>query len=193
MQPDEREELEWCAFRYVAGEMNPAEAVTFEGRLAGDQPARDAVCRAVALAGRLASARPQLAPANETDCVRPVAGAARSRRIIAMPTLRETGWMAAGAAAALLIIYLARPGATAPSSPVVATKPGQVQPQADALVWARLQTESGWAGEQSQRFAEEFDGFFSAAGWPPDSGATDAPPHGPVLPSWLRDPVQENW
>lgn len=184
MQPDEREELEWCAFRYVAGEMSPAEAAMFEGRLADDQPARDAVCRAVALAGRLASARPQLSPVSETDRAAPVARDPRPRRIAA-PTLREIGWMAVGAAATLLVVYLARPGATAQSVPVVASKPGQVQPHADALVWARLQTESGWAGEQSQRFAEEFD-------WPPDSGATDAPPHEPGLPSWLRVTPQEN-
>jgi anti-sigma-K factor RskA len=179
--PDEREELQWCAFRYAAGELTAAEAAAFESRLAHDQPARDALCRAVALAGRLASARPQSEPAAETGCVAPVAPGARSRRRMAAPTLRDLGWMAVGAAATLLIVYLARPGATgatAPAPPVVASKSDRPQPRADALVWARLQTVSGWAGEQSQRLADEFD-------WPLNSHDPDAPPPAPGLPSWL--------
>ena len=51
-------ELEWLAFRYVAGEMSADEARALEQQLAGDQAAREAVSSAVALGLRLAEARP---------------------------------------------------------------------------------------------------------------------------------------
>jgi hypothetical protein len=40
-------DLDWLAFRYVAGELNESEAEAFEQRLAEQQPAREAVASAV--------------------------------------------------------------------------------------------------------------------------------------------------
>ncbi|MEQ8789021.1 MAG: hypothetical protein RIC55_22100 [Pirellulaceae bacterium] len=40
-------ELDWLAFRYIAGELDEAELEAFELRLAEEQPARDAVALAV--------------------------------------------------------------------------------------------------------------------------------------------------
>jgi len=54
---EEREVLDLFAFRYIAGEMAPEEALAFEARLAGDQELREAVSRAVALADCLWDAR----------------------------------------------------------------------------------------------------------------------------------------
>jgi hypothetical protein len=48
MQPT-KQDLDWLAFRYVAGEMTDDESAAFELRLADDQLARDAVVEAVQL------------------------------------------------------------------------------------------------------------------------------------------------
>lgn len=45
----DRPELDWLAFRYVAGEMTDAETLAWEERLATDQTAREAVAAAVEL------------------------------------------------------------------------------------------------------------------------------------------------
>ena len=50
-----RSELFWLAFRYVSGELTPAEADAFERRLDHDQQAREAVAEAVGLASCVAS------------------------------------------------------------------------------------------------------------------------------------------
>lgn len=50
MQDKNHSELEWLAFQYISGEMSAVEAELFEGRLAEDQRAREAVARAVEVA-----------------------------------------------------------------------------------------------------------------------------------------------
>ncbi len=45
----EHEDLNWLAFRYVAGELNAAELRAFETQLEDDQSAREAVARACEL------------------------------------------------------------------------------------------------------------------------------------------------
>jgi hypothetical protein len=49
-------ELDWAAFCYLAGEMSPAETEQFEARLADEQPAREALARAVELTQVVAAA-----------------------------------------------------------------------------------------------------------------------------------------
>jgi hypothetical protein len=49
MNATRREQLDWLAFLYVAGELPPDELDDFERRLASEQLARDAVSRAVKL------------------------------------------------------------------------------------------------------------------------------------------------
>lgn len=46
---ESKEQLDWLAFQYVADELSDAEAAEFEMRLEDDQPAREAVARAVHL------------------------------------------------------------------------------------------------------------------------------------------------
>lgn len=52
----EHDELDWLAFRYVAGEMDAAQMRAFEMRLDEAQDAREAVARAVELANCIAVA-----------------------------------------------------------------------------------------------------------------------------------------
>lgn len=49
MQKPTETDLDWLAFRYIAGEMAANEAAQFESLLSDDQGARDAVVRAVEL------------------------------------------------------------------------------------------------------------------------------------------------
>lgn len=88
----EREnQLEWIAFCYLTGELNPAEAEQFEVRLADDQAAREALARAVELT--------QMVAAAESGCGDLVAPAARE------PASWSTrlSWMAIGGLASLVI------------------------------------------------------------------------------------------
>lgn len=60
MSPNEcPNQLDWSAFCYAAGEMNPAESEQFEARLADDQNAREALARAVELTQTVVAAESQ--------------------------------------------------------------------------------------------------------------------------------------
>ena len=60
------EDLDLLAFRYIAGELTPAESEAFEQRLADDQAAREAVARAVDLAQAVASVPADIVPLSTT-------------------------------------------------------------------------------------------------------------------------------
>ncbi len=55
MRPDASSDLSWLALRYICGELSDAETAAFELRLDEDQAAREAVARAVELAGAVVS------------------------------------------------------------------------------------------------------------------------------------------
>lgn len=93
-RPDDASELDWLAFRYVAGECDPAEMLEFELRLADDQVAREAVARAVELAQVCASA------CRVETSVERVAPASRGAWFL--PAV----WTTCGAAAALAVVAL---------------------------------------------------------------------------------------
>ena len=57
-------DLNWLAFRYIAGEMPDEELATFEQSLAESQPAREAVAAAVLLAQAVALAENTAAGRN---------------------------------------------------------------------------------------------------------------------------------
>ncbi len=179
MEPNEREELQWLAFRYVAGEMNAAEAEAWERRLADDQAVRDAVCQEVALTGRLAAASPQDVGAHEADFPQTTVTRSAIPKGSRHAVLRALGWMSLGAAAALVSVMLANPGALLPSGPDAPTREIPARPGANALVWARLQTASQWADEQDEPWQEE------DASVPPEGSELE-----PTYPSptWLRVP-----
>lgn len=148
----ESDELDLLAFRYVAGEMPPEEAGEFELRMAEDQAARDAMTQAVAVAERLLEARPAQESPVIAMPVGPPAVAGTWRH-----ALRALGWMASGAAAVLLGVILVRPGVLRQPAADVPRHAAPVQPIANALVWARLQTASQWADEQDERWLDEVE------------------------------------
>ena len=89
---NEREnQLEWTAFCYASGELNPAESEQFELRLADDQEAREALARAVELT--------QVVAAAESTCGDLVAPAARKQT----SWTTRLSWMAIGGLAALVL------------------------------------------------------------------------------------------
>src|SRR5215471_2191078 len=59
MTTDNTHNLDWLAFCYAAGELDPADAELFEARLAEDQSAREALARAVELTQTVAAAEMQ--------------------------------------------------------------------------------------------------------------------------------------
>jgi hypothetical protein len=96
-------EIDWQAFLYVAGDMSPADAATFEDRLACDQEAREAVAAAAELIGTLAASRPT---ATRGLPVLPTADC-RTRRVAAAATI----------AASLLVCWSLVRSPQGPSSP----------------------------------------------------------------------------
>jgi hypothetical protein len=104
-------QLAWSAFCYAAGEMSADEATAFEALLAQDQPAREALARAVELTQAVVSA----------ESLVPVVAAKRASSVWS----RRLTWMAVGSAASLLVAVLWSSsglrtylqGPTAPSGP----------------------------------------------------------------------------
>jgi hypothetical protein len=178
LTPEEAEGLDLLCFRYVAGELSPDEARDLEARLADDQAAREAVNRAVGLAqclveaGSLRTPEPAAAPQPAVLPLAPV------RRNPLVRVARALSWMAAGAAATLLIVALTERSHRPPTAPSGSAGPQapQSQPAADALVWARLHSSQGWATEELQRWVDD------AA--PPLEEPRDGAPSA-QLPSWV--------
>lgn len=102
MSEQDLDELELAAFRFVAGEMPPDEAISFEKQLAADQPTREAVCRVVAVTERLVQAGP-----SDNGRAK-LASGSESRELAAYSrVVRPFGWMAIGAIAASLVFMVA--------------------------------------------------------------------------------------
>jgi anti-sigma-K factor RskA len=107
---DLENESEWRAFRYVLGEMSPAEADAFEEILATDQEMRELVARSTGLVANLLHAdslsNAVIAGRNESLVLEPAGtpmGDARPARA-AMPARRRqkiSGWAVTGLAAAV--------------------------------------------------------------------------------------------
>lgn len=107
LDPDH--DLNWLAFRYVAGECDDAESAAFEQRLDVDQAAREAVAAAVALVGAVHDARPT------TFRLRTLAGwlslaAAAAIAIALIPTGRHPRQNRSGADLTNVAVALAWPG-----------------------------------------------------------------------------------
>jgi hypothetical protein len=90
MNPADREDLDWLAFQYVAGELASDEVSDFEERLAHDQAACEAVARAVELTSAIC--------AVEASRLEPV-HLVRRRRV-----QRSLRWVASLSACALVVI-----------------------------------------------------------------------------------------
>jgi len=83
-------DLDWLAFRYVAGELTADEALRFEHTLAEDQAAREAVAAAVELGSAVCSVYAQ--PIHQPSIDR------------SPGMLRPAAWMSVGAAVSLAIV-----------------------------------------------------------------------------------------
>ncbi len=59
-------DLQWTAFRYIAGELSHADAEAFEARLADDQAAREAVAASVQMTQAVASISDEITAGDET-------------------------------------------------------------------------------------------------------------------------------
>jgi hypothetical protein len=92
--PNNHSDLDWLALCYAAGELDAAAAEQFEARLAIDQPAREALARAVELTQIVAAAEHQL-----QDLVTPAAR-------VATDWNSRLSWMAVGGLASALVALL---------------------------------------------------------------------------------------
>jgi hypothetical protein len=119
-------EIFWQAFRYVASEMGPDEAESFEHRLDLDQEAREAVARVVELTGAVAALRPESNPIPNLTL----------RRRRAVRTILAIAGLAAAACLAWLMLTPMRP---APNS--VAVVPRTAPSATVTLAWSTLRLE----------------------------------------------------
>ncbi len=151
MEDNTSEELELAAFLYVAGEMDASEAAAFEQRLADEQPAREAVCRSVAVGERLVLLR----SAVNDDHVEPkrVTTIAKPRFATLATAL---SWMALGAVAASLAFLVGDWNSSNHDSRVIDNvAPSQITPNTapnspidpmlvDGLVWSQIDATTRW-------------------------------------------------
>lgn len=183
MSADQRDELDWLAFRYVAGEMTADEAGDFELRLADDQAAREAVSRAVGFGQRLVDAG-SVRPDSRSTARTATAPVNRGTLTFRSRVVRAAGWMAAGAAAATLAVCLARPFGSGPIEPpggetrkVAEVAPvARPEPVADAEAWARLHATGEWRTHTESWLAE------------PKAAITNVVPdfrESPTVPPWI--------
>ena len=94
-QDQNSQDLNWLAFCYVVDELSPADALSFEERLASDQAAREALAEAVLLTQALAAVPSDIEVSRKHD---------RTRHYAMQKPL---GWIAIGAAACLALVVLA--------------------------------------------------------------------------------------
>ena len=167
MKSADREELDWLAFRYVAGELAPDEASDFEGRLAHDQAARDAVSRAVELTNAIRAAE-----TAEPASVSPV------RRQRLRMSLRLVACLSACALVAIVCHWLLRDGESQPSD--VSERPLTAAAQL-AVVWSQARAEV--ADQQSDVRALLTVTDFG------DSPVAAEGPAAPAVPDWMLSAV----
>lgn len=92
------EEPDWLAFRYISGELSPAETADFEQLLADDQPARDAVVRAVQLSEVIAAAQSPAESPSEPPSIG-LLPAFQNR------WKQHLAWFSSGVAACILVAF----------------------------------------------------------------------------------------
>jgi len=92
----EPSELDWLAFCYAAGELNAADAESFETRLADDQAAREALAGAIELTQVLAAAEAQSGNAEPGTLVQPAAAMQNQWQ-------SRLSWMVVGGLASVLL------------------------------------------------------------------------------------------
>jgi len=124
-------DLDWLAFRYVAGELDESEVKTLEQRLAEQQPAREAVVSAVEIVETVTAA-------EHLQEIPMVATAAREAS-----HWRHVAWLAitvgvAACCASLALLYWSGAWHSDPQQPAVASD--KVPPASPTLANAWLET-----------------------------------------------------
>jgi anti-sigma-K factor RskA len=178
-------DLNWDAFRYVASEMTTDETAAFEQLLAESQQAREAVATALQLAQTVALTA-------GAEAAEPLATTKRDAR-----WLSAAGWMTAGAALCLAVVFAVNPerwGATAkrtetPTAPAKVTVEDESATRL-AVLWAvsRDQLTDGETSAPDENVSELFaalDGLVHQQ--LDDTGVEDTPPEmiESLAPSWL--------
>ena len=125
-------ELDWLAFCYAAGELSEQDTVQFESRLATDQPAREALARAVELTQTVVAAESQ---SGQIAAAASVSLANRTRKNW------NTGliWVAMGGVAAMLLAIL--------NFPAPVRKPSVGNQQQLAFAWTEARAQMANAAE----------------------------------------------
>jgi hypothetical protein len=165
-QHQERQQLAWLAYRYVADELSADEASDFEERLAVDQSAREAVAEVVRL-----SAAVQALPSE-----------AFYDRELAPSLWRQRACWAALGAAACLLLTLGAQFLLGRASPTGNQARGEPTPL--ALAWAEAHSAAGDSPEVAQQ-DDSFDASQAMLDEPTEDAATwDAP-------GWLLDAVDD--
>lgn len=158
-------DLAWLAFCYTAGELPVADAEVFEQRLAADQPAREALARAVELTQVVAAAE------SHASVVLPAARSQTGWRI-------RAAWMAIGGIASLLAALLVTGNLKIPRSSLTARQSRLAAAWSETRTQIRSDAELGlWSSEQSRTEPDD------------DLLATVASPTGEAIeetPSWLN-------
>ena len=120
------EEIDWLAYRYVAGEMSPDEAQSLETRMQTDEKLREAICRTVEITVGVSEGQP-VAVSNPNPSLIQQIG----------PPI---GWALFGALAATLVFILM----SIPKQETSKLKPKSVetvQEILDPVIWAQIRRE----------------------------------------------------
>lgn len=110
----QKEELGWLAFRYISAEMSPDEAEQFEGRLAIDQAAREAVAAEVHRSQVISCAFAAMPLANHTHngcstqraAIQVAPNETRFQKLSTQRHKRNAAWIFAGVAACLAVLLI---------------------------------------------------------------------------------------
>jgi len=139
MNKEFQNELDWTAFCYAAGELTPAETERFELRLAEEQPAREALARAIEITQAVTVAESQ--PCGLVT----VAGRSQTNWVARL------SWMAIGGLAAL-VVAMVWSGAFSPGTVTTAARPAIDRQRAEqqrslAAAWSEARQEIASARE----------------------------------------------
>ena len=170
MNTDHKTDLDWLAFCYAAGELDAPQAEQFEARLATDQPAREALARAVELTQTVAAAE-----------VHPhVALAAKPHARWQM----RVSWMAIGGLAAALLLAVWS-GVVGPSFQNARHSLATHSHQHLAKAWT--QTREQMASPSAAEIWSDFDLLPETEQWLADELTADAELD--EAPSWMMAAV----